>query len=291
MGHDISFHPVALAELQHFVFDVIDNPRLLKQRVDELSDDPNTRHAIDAQFRLTLKAIERDASADDDPEENPRDDSDDEDDVGPADEAVRNLAASVAACLHPCWCSRGSGLSLVHDPAVTALIRRYSEIAQGRVRTIEDADGPYITGNGSSTGFIMPEGVAALSQRLAARDPVLIEGLGQGGADALSRAFAYAVERGLGLIEAADLAIPGSGLSAAEADARRGNLEASPLRSAASRRARSKANEIPAFALGLGLLVATLLGAIIAYRMGASTDLIVCIVIVGGSFGIRALTR
>jgi hypothetical protein len=278
MGYDISFHPVALAELQHFVFDVIDDPRLLKERVGELSDDPNTRHAIDAQFRLTLKAIERD-------------DADDEDDVGPADEAVRNLAASAAACLHPYWCSRGSGLSFVQDPAVTALIHRYSEIAQGRVRTIEDADGPYITGNGSSTGFIMPGGVAALSQRLAARDPALLEGLGESGTDALSRALAYAVERGLGLIEATDLAIPGSGLSAAEGDARRGDLDASPLRSAAGRRARSKANEVPTFALGLGLLVAALVGAIIAYRMGASTDLIVCIVIVGGSFGIRALMR
>jgi hypothetical protein len=75
MGYDITFHPVALAEPQHFVFDVVDNPRLLKQRTDELPADPGTRRAMGELFRLTLATIERDATAGDEAQEDSRDGS------------------------------------------------------------------------------------------------------------------------------------------------------------------------------------------------------------------------
>jgi hypothetical protein len=235
LGYDITFHPVALSELQRFVFDVIDDRRRLEGRLGELSRDPEQRATLADLFGRVFRAIDLEeafAARGPGPADDELDDEDaeeDDDDIGPAASEVRFLAAAVAGCLHPYWYSRGGGLTFVRDSEVRRWIRPYHEIGQGKVRSIVD-DSPFIDGNVSANGFIPPESVVVLEERLRTPAQPYVDGLGEEGLDALRRAVAYARERALGLIEATDIVVPGGGMFVTAPDHLRaghlGNLDA-----------------------------------------------------------------
>jgi hypothetical protein len=200
MGYDVTFHPVAIRDLQYFVFDVLDDPRLLESRMTELTDLEEARDAVRAVFDETLKALERDSNEYDPGVE----EGDEIDVVGPPDEAVRFLAAAVAGCLHPYWINRGGALSFVRGVKIPERFQPLAEIGRGRIQSIPDVHGTGIYENFMAAGVMSPADVVSLARRLSG-DLKLVEELGSWGANSLGKALSYAAERGLGLIEASDV--------------------------------------------------------------------------------------
>jgi hypothetical protein len=193
MGFDMTFHPVALSELQHFVFDPIDDPALIDRRLREVTMSSSLREGLRSMFDRVMAAVNGDV------------DEDDDDRPGPADEEVRFFAASIAGCLHPFWYARNAGLSLLRDVDTSDIVfQSYAQIGRGRITTIPDFPAPIITGNNSATGFMPPERVKLLLQRLVS-DPLLQSELGEQATESLTKALKYASEHRLGLIEATDV--------------------------------------------------------------------------------------
>lgn len=203
MGYDVTHHPVSAKELQHFVFDVLDNPSLLGARMAELTDDEEIRDAVRGNFEDTLVAIDREAAGVDAGE--PEDDDDDADLAEPADR-VRFLSAIVAGCRHPYWVNRGAALSFARDSVPVAQdFQPLGTIGTGRIQTIPDYNGANgFIGNWSATGFMLPADVSALLKTLPT-DTALKGALGDWGTKSLTSALRYAETRGLGLIEATDV--------------------------------------------------------------------------------------
>jgi hypothetical protein len=101
MGWDITFHPISERELQRFVFDVLDTPSLLDERVAELCPNEYVRQDLRELYAVTLQS--------------------------PTDSARRWLAAAVAHQRHPSWASRDAGLQFAHDaPNLSNLSGNYA---------------------------------------------------------------------------------------------------------------------------------------------------------------------
>lgn len=210
MGYDITFHPVGLAELRHFLFDVIEEPSLLESRVAELIPDPEGREAMEDALRRTLRAIEtaeREIGITPVPRDTSRDPTgDEEEDLLWPQDTVRFLAAGIAGFRHPYWYSRGAGLFSV--PGEDASGQTYQDLIGGRLAKLED-DIVGITQNYAASGFFPPDAVVALRDRISSNRSDYLNAMGERGFEALTLALEYASSRGLGLIEASDVVFPG----------------------------------------------------------------------------------
>jgi len=212
MGWDFTLHPVSEQELQRFLFDVVDDPARLDERLAELCPDERARPAMRALFEQTLRVVDRERAEQDEDDEHESGGADDEYEPGSAGVCVRWLAAAVAACRHPCWSTRDAGLQLVGDLGIRQMFRRLAEIGSGEIEGIEDEGGPRVRGNFEASGFIRPADVQVIALRIEAHDPILLEAFGGAGArawESLTLAVAYANSRGLGLIEATEFMVPG----------------------------------------------------------------------------------
>jgi hypothetical protein len=59
VGYDVTFHPISLDELQKFVFDILDTPALMAERLKEVSPLPQDRDLLGEMFGRVLRAIDK----------------------------------------------------------------------------------------------------------------------------------------------------------------------------------------------------------------------------------------
>ena len=159
MGYDVTFHPVSAAELQRFVFDLVDKPALAKARVAEISSVARKRKdLIDISGHLSAFAAQAAA------------------DRHAFGNTIAFAAAAVAGFLHPYWYARGAALTFL---CVTKLAKSTEvpftplpKLAKGKVAKLKDGSDGFLTNNYTASGFIAPEriaGVEALLDRLVAK--------------------------------------------------------------------------------------------------------------------------
>ena len=209
MGYDVTFHPVSQADLQHFVFDVVNTPPLAKKRAQEISrDKAKQRFLMEGIFgRLPQFMLELTLGPPS------------EDDLPLSfGESIAFAAAAVAGHLHPYWYARGAALSFLADkhPEVARLFTPLQKIAEGDVAKVKLKGQGLLGSNYSASGFIAPRNLPKLTRlldELATRKPrtkvaPLFKVFDEQGLDSLRRAIAYASANGLGLMEASDLVVP-----------------------------------------------------------------------------------
>lgn len=208
MGLCVTFHPVSAPDLQHFVFDVLDDPSLLEARMAEVTTHADVRDVVRSMFERALDAVDL-LDAGSDPEE--PDGIDDED--GPADPAdmIRLLAAMVAGCRGPYWLAHSGLSSLDHHPAYQQF-QHLAAVGTGRIRQIPDRSEWSFMQARMATGFLPPAAVESLADDLRT-DTALRDALGPWGVESLGAALRHAAEHGLGLIEATGVWSPGLLLS------------------------------------------------------------------------------
>jgi hypothetical protein len=209
MGYDITFHPVSVEELQHYVFDVVDAPELAGDRASQLTSDPEKLSLVAEVYR-TLEQF-RDSS------------------LWSGDvhfgSTVAYCAAAIAGFLYPFWYSRGGAVTFLgqHDPSMLEIFTSLTAVARGTVAEMPDESDGILGLNYTGSGFIEPQRVGELLARLKhlAHVPLSRTGTVQrenltvldavfdyDGLASLLGAVHYAIDHGLGLVEASDVVVP-----------------------------------------------------------------------------------
>ncbi len=131
MGYDVTFHPVGQGELDHFVFDVLDDPSLGAARAAEITKHPDSRELIESLYADLPAGLA-------------------------APEEMEFICACIAGFLHPYWYARGQALSSLLPPP---LFTPMPKIARGRLASIS---------NSSRGGFIEPHKLTLIESLLPA---------------------------------------------------------------------------------------------------------------------------
>jgi hypothetical protein len=199
MGFDITFHPISKADLDRYLFEVADNPTLAEARAKELAVDGDDFQMIMEFYyqkfpRWLAEAAEKERRR------------------IPAFAAffVRT-AAALAGFKYPYWYCRGSALSFVagQEASLRALFTPVGRMTQGVLSTMGDCSDGLIAENFSASGFIAD--LPALRKELGRLSHSVDRFFDKEGHWALENALAFAEQRGLGLIEAADVYVPMQG--------------------------------------------------------------------------------
>ncbi len=192
---DITFHPVAVADLQRYCFDFAADQADIHRRLEEIGRTPDKRRSLwDSLIRLPdrLERVRRGEKA--------------------FGQMVGFMAAVVAGYIHPYWYARGSDERFLcgRHPSLPSYFTPLPHVATGPVSALADAAGGVLSTNYSASGIVPPEGTARLDRFLG--ELALAGGFksisDREDFDALERAVGYAAQHGLGLMEAAGLAEP-----------------------------------------------------------------------------------
>jgi hypothetical protein len=209
MGYDVTFHPVGIYELQYYVFDVVNEPKLAGERAKALAAHPE-KHRMVLQVYRSL--------------ERHRDWSSWSGDVH-FGSTVAYCAAATAGFLHPFWYSRDGAVTFLgrFDSSVLSLFTSLTKLATGVVARMPDSSLGILGLNYTGSGLLKPDRVIALLAALKslAKEPLPSETVGNseglsvldavfdyGGLASLLGAIHYAIDHGLGLMEAADVVVP-----------------------------------------------------------------------------------
>ncbi len=196
MGYDVTFHPVAIADLERLVFDVVRTPTLAAARAKEASAKKAKAVAdIYGHFPAWL-----------------------DDDDAEVNATFAFAAAAVAGFRHPYWYARGSAMSFL--PKLPVKLVPMNELAGGLFAKQPGAKEPRIGNNYTASGVVMPDQLDALASWLGAskNKKAIDKVFDDDGLDSLRRAIAYARSCGLGLMEAADLVVPMANEGATDLD-------------------------------------------------------------------------
>jgi hypothetical protein len=199
MGFDITFHPVAKADLARYVFEVAENPDLAESRARELAANEDDFNMIMEfyyqQFPEWLQGV-----------------PDQERQGAPAFAATFvRTGAALAGFKYPYWYCRGSALTFVAEGnrSLRALFAPLGKLTDGVLSRMGDSSKGLIAENYSTSGFIAD--IGALRQELARIPAALEKQFDDEGRWALENALTFAEEHGLGLIEASDIYVPAEG--------------------------------------------------------------------------------
>ncbi|MCK5800417.1 MAG: hypothetical protein KAI47_24675 [Deltaproteobacteria bacterium] len=197
MSFDITFHPVAIADLERLVFDVWRVPERADKRAREVSEDPEKRRFILEAIYGPFDAWRSQAA-------------------GGAlrfDKTLGFACAAIAGYRHGYFYGGASAISFATAaiPAL-ALFTPLGACVPG-ARDLDLGDG-LLTENYSASGLILPEAFDDLHQGLDLLDtqrhtiPALFSLFEAPARDALDSAIIYAEKRGLALMEVSDLIEP-----------------------------------------------------------------------------------
>ena len=197
MGFDVTFHPVSKEDLKRFLVDVIEDPKLIGARLNELSKDEAARRDIRTgiydKFPDWLSEFE------------------DGGDVT-FEGTFAFAAAALAGYRHPYWYARGSAVAFLLEvaPHLGGFFVPLGRQFKGPIAKLPDYSGGLISQNYTASGFVEPQRLPDLKKALAelAANKKLFQVFDEAGFDAVSRAIDYALPKGLGLMEATDLVVP-----------------------------------------------------------------------------------
>jgi hypothetical protein len=199
MGFDVTFHPISKDQLQHFFFDVLDDPSKADARAKELAADAKRRKVISKLYKALPKCLE-----------------DDDATVG-TDFAVG--AAIIAGFLHPYWYARGDAITFLaekHEPKLVKLFVPLGKVTKSKISRLKDTTRGLIWGNESASGFIPPKNIAKVDAILddLANQPgrgglsKLETVVGDESLESIRAVLTYCRQNNLGMIEAADIVVP-----------------------------------------------------------------------------------
>ena len=201
MGFDVTFHPVGAAELQRFLFDVIADTSLARQRAAELAKDAKHRKLLVTLYGSFPEWLAEPA---------------------PLPNTFAFAAAIIAGFLHPYWYARGTAFTLLaegHVPEMAELFVPLGRVAPGPLSSVPDRSRGLFRGNESASGFVPPDRIARAQELLESladrpgRGPLsmLETFVDEESLESLRAVMRYCRDRELGLIEATDLVVPFSG--------------------------------------------------------------------------------
>lgn len=198
MGFDVTFHPIGAEQLQHFLFDVVDDPAKAESRAKEIS---NTKKYQTAALKLygQMPAWLADNEM-----------------IGPT---FAFAAAILAGFLHPYWYARGQALTFLaeeHAAEAAELFVPLGKVVPSKLSALPDRKRAMIFGNESASGFIPPDRIKRAVELLdnAAKQPgrgglsKLETIFDDDGLEALRSALDYCLQHQLGMIEASDVVVP-----------------------------------------------------------------------------------
>lgn len=200
MGFDVTFHPVSKEDLKRFLVDVVEDPKLIGARLNELSKDENARRDIRAgiydRFPDWLSEFEEGGDL-------------------TFEGTFAFAAAALAGYRHPYWYARGSAVAFLLEtaPHLGGFFVPLGRQFKGAIAKLPDYSGGLISQNYTASGFVEPQRLPDLKKELVAlaASKKLYQVFDEQGYDAVSRAIDYALPKGLGLMEATDLVVPISG--------------------------------------------------------------------------------
>jgi len=217
MGFDITFHPIGLEDAQYFVFDVLDEPRLVHERLAALTRVPEKRSLAKSAYETLLQW------------RNPRDWAEQGPNFG---STVAFVTAAIAGFLCPYWYSRSGAVSFHANrhPQVLSLFCSWTKLGRGYVSRMPDDSRGLLLTSYHASGFVAPEQLGELesfaldvgrAKQSEAYDddpiPVAPKGLrpvslsrafDDDGLASLLTAIEYAKEHDVGIIEASDVVVP-----------------------------------------------------------------------------------
>lgn len=201
MGFDVTFHPVSIADLHRFVFDVAADPDLAPGRAKEITKDRRKQKDLLEGVLSRLPDFVQDVRRD-----------------GGFNQCIAFAAAAVAGYRHPYWYARDAALSFLASKhaELRRLFTPLPAVAKGTIADLDDDSKGLLTESYTASGVVLPENIAALMavlRKLAKpakgkKTAPLFEVFDETAYDSLARAIAYAADHELGLMEATDLVVP-----------------------------------------------------------------------------------
>lgn len=190
MSFDITIHPIGQLELQRFVFDVVTNPQLAKARANEIASDANSQEKIMRLYGMFEKwrSGEEDCSC-----------------------PFGWAAAVIAGHVHRYWYARNECLSFAND--TIRLFEPLAAFGPNELKAWPNASNRRIESNYSASGLIPVERFGIVRQILSSgavkpRGNGRMQPFTQEAVESYTAALEYAEQRGLMLIEAAEIVIP-----------------------------------------------------------------------------------
>jgi hypothetical protein len=199
MGFNTTLHPIAEAELKHYVFDIADHPELAGDRVKDITSDPERqaflRDSVYAEFAKIKADREKGVRV-------------------YMGNSYTYAAAVIAGFLHPYFYSWGTCVAVlaanVKQEPWTTLIEGLAEMAPVRLRGCYDDRDCWLGGNFEGWGYVKYENLSRLKDNTFAPEyqETLHAWWPKKGKDIMLEVIEYCLEHQTGFLEATDVAVP-----------------------------------------------------------------------------------
>ncbi len=195
MGYDVTFHPVSLDDLRHYVFDVLEKPDLALGRASEIAGDSEKRRVAEGIYEQlsdwTGQLADGRSLA--------------------LNDTFALAAAQIAGFLHPYWYARNAAISMLDDDRILELFTPLSELDGAPASLQRATASAHIGLNFTASGVVIDIDALECNLRRLGFDgesPTLFAVFDGSTLASLREAIAYCRQHNLALIEATDLIVP-----------------------------------------------------------------------------------
>lgn len=195
VGFDVTFHPIGKDELKEFVFDIIENPQLAKERAAKVTRNREKQEDLLSLYEYFAEWKEQVQSGEE-----------------LFSRTFAFAAAVVAGYLHPYWYARDGSVTFLCEgqQSFCAFLESLYDLSPATFGGLPDDGKGLIPTNYAGGGFIDHTKLKDLQNRLS--DPrnqdIVLDALAKDGLSALQHAITYALANGVGLLEATDVVVP-----------------------------------------------------------------------------------
>lgn len=199
MGFDVTFHSISHAELETYVFDVLEKPHIAEQRAKAIAPHDATRYEeLIVLYNNAMRYWY-----------NERKDADGQPIRGTNVASTFSLGiAALSGYLHPYWYSRDGALSLCVEekPELADFFVSITDIEKSPLATFREDCLPLFNNNFSASGVVFD--VVGLKAWVDEHQLFLSQRFEDDGLDALHRALDYCLKYQLLFMEATDIVVP-----------------------------------------------------------------------------------
>jgi hypothetical protein len=199
MGFDVTFHSISEAELEKYVFDVLNDPSCAEHRAKEISQGNNDK--FEDIFRIYDNALlywyrER------------KDSESQEIGVENFSSTFSLGIAALSGYLHPFWYSRDGALSLLANerPELKSFFNGYTKMEKSPLGSFNEGEDFTFKSNYSASSVI--NDVPSLKEWLENNKYFVSHRFEADGLDSLYRSVDYCIENDLLFLEASDVVVP-----------------------------------------------------------------------------------
>jgi hypothetical protein len=197
MGYDITFHSISRSELQHYFFDVLENPACAETRSKEISDETDKQNKVlNVFYKDHLIKWYEDAQADYQLKSNDIADS------------FSFVAAILSGYLHPYHYSRNFSISLLTDeyPQAKSFFTSLTAFEKSPLFDFKDEWGGVISHSYAGSGVIKEPKIVL--EFIKENNEVLVSKYSQDEISAITKCLEYCITNDLYFMEAAEVVFP-----------------------------------------------------------------------------------